>query len=94
MALVQALLSQVQKEVFSEKSCDEVEVKLLNDAGDDHYGSELLFVEATTKDEKGKIQKLNVIVKYAHLDEAIREKLPLDKAFQTEIAIYDEVSVS
>lgn len=94
MAIVQGLLSQVQKEVFREKSCGEVQVKLLNDVGENHYGSDLLFVEATSKDGEGKVQKLDIIVKYAHLmDEAIREKLPIGSAFQTEILIYDKVSV-
>lgn len=94
MDMVQILLSQVQKEVFREKSCGEVQVKLLNDVGEDHYGSQLLFVEATSIDSQGKVHKLDVVVKYAHiLDEAMREKIPIGRAFQTEILIYDKVSV-
>lgn len=92
--MVQGLLSQVQKEVFRKKSCGEVQVKLLNDVGENHYGSDLLFVEATSKDGEGTVQKLDIIVKYAHLmDAVIREKLPIGSAFQTEILIYDKVSV-
>lgn len=88
---LQTLVSQLKEEVFSKKNRDEVEVKILNAGSDDHYLSDVIFAEATLKDDSGKVKKVDLVIKCGVIGEEFREHLPIDSAFQTEIEIYTKV---
>jgi len=90
MAL-QSLVSQLKEEVFSKKERENVEVKILNAGSDDHYLSDVIFAEATLKNDNGNVKKLDLVIKCGVIGEQFREHLPIDSAFKTEIEIYTKV---